>query len=181
MINRAAKAALYGYAYREQFEQDLVDSAEPAGYAIFVDDALVFAAAAAISGVIGNAVYDAIKAAVQRILQRPRELASPAEPNADIVVKYVREYHVYGLSNLPRDLANLIVTEMFIDEKVHLRHSVEGTRMTSEEIEDEAKRRVATELSSRLPIAPPKESIPEPSAGHEPRKRKKRPRRKIGV
>ena len=181
MINRAAKAALYGYVYREQFEQDLADASEPAGYAFSIDDALVFAAAAAISGVIGNAVYDAIKTAVQRILTEPREIASPAEPDADIVIRYVQEYHVHGLDNLPRELANLIVTEMFIDEKVHLRHSVEGARMTPDEIEEQAKRRVATELSGRPRITPPKEPLPESSAGPVSQKRKKRSRRKRGA
>ena len=143
-------AALYGYAYREQFEEDAAEDDETTGYAaayaLSVSDVVVFAATAAIAGIIGNAAYDAIKAVVRRILSPEEVSSSDTGPDPDLFIRYVSEYHVYRVGHMSREIANRVVTEMFIDEQVHIRHSPEGAAMTSKEIEIEARRRVTAEL-----------------------------------
>lgn len=70
LLEYAADAVEYGYHYRQIYEEDLKQGDIEGANAIVFDDIWMFVALAGLSGVIGNATYDAIRLAIRKISER---------------------------------------------------------------------------------------------------------------
>lgn len=71
LVSYAHAAVQYGYAYRLVYEEQYETNRNlPKRYSIPISDVLTFCALAAISGIVGNAAYDLIKAVINKILNQ---------------------------------------------------------------------------------------------------------------
>jgi DNA-directed RNA polymerase subunit RPC12/RpoP len=123
LIDYARGAAEFGYNYRRAFERDYEeDGTCSRRYSLSFDEILMFCAAAALSGIIGNVAYDVIKAALNKIIvqhksrgQR-RGIATTEDILNDshefeIFVYYITDYY-NGMPNLNPEIKNAILDEI---------------------------------------------------------------------
>lgn len=131
LINYASEAAEYGYLYRQTYEKDFHKGKLNSRYQISFDEIWIFAALAALSGVIGNATYDLIKIAINKIRRKRAEFTKASifvsasrvlgnEEQFKLFLRYIEEFHKQGLKGLPDEVAIAILEEMFVDETVKL-------------------------------------------------------------
>jgi hypothetical protein len=170
VIQLCRDAALYGWYYRRAIENDVAQNRHR-HRAMSVPEWLQFAAVAAASGVIGNAVYDAIKALVILFVKKAATRLKASEKAAakrfvendiDAFISAVSEYARDGGRGLPSEIQLRIyeerltwsVTDVLFDAKGH-----KGPKPSREEVE----RLVRTKLDS---AREPATLTPELHAGH---------------
>lgn len=125
----AYEAVRYGFDYRRSFERARTDQAESIETIHFClsppEQILVFAAAAAASGIIGNAAYDLIKAAIKKIINECSNKGM--QPRAETIrlltdqqefeqfLKYLEEFY-RGMSGVDEKIRAHILEEVFADK-----------------------------------------------------------------
>jgi len=166
VLESARDAALFGYFYRKAFERNAEKGDTRTRYALAIDDIFIFLALAIVSGVVGNAAYDASKMALKRIaaqaharyeqwgeLTQLRLLENQEEVNR--FVKYVTEFP-QSIKTLPTEIRLAIVEEMLVDVTVErLRPDLQG--ISPEEfakLRDEAFSESIIKIVNRLKSSP---------------------------
>jgi len=179
MIEAARDAARLGHVYREVYKRD--KGAEHRDYYIGVDDALVFAALAALSGVIGNATYDAIKAFIAR-LKKQGVNPKLAPPQINLFIQNVRNYHIEQMSAthtqiiepLMRDFAEKKLWELA--EGAEQRGESEFARRLREAADDARKHGI-----QNVPRPADFANVASRATPKRPKKRKMKRRRRSGA
>jgi hypothetical protein len=121
MTAYANRLAVFGYAYRLKFEEDLERASDiKSRYILHVEDIFTFAAVAALSGVIGNAAYDMVKATIQRLLRTYGRSQDELQLDVDVFIQYITEFHSTGYMQLPSQLREAIFEELLADELTDL-------------------------------------------------------------
>lgn len=125
----AHEAVRYGYDYRRSFERAKTEQTKPTETIHFClpppEQILVFAAAAAASGIIGNAAYDLIKVAIKKIMTECSNKGML--PRAETVhlltdqqefeqfLKYLEEFY-QGMRDVDEKIRAQILEEVFADK-----------------------------------------------------------------
>ena len=99
LVDYAHDAALYGHVYPERYKRDRDEGRGDRRYFIEIGEALVFAAVAALSGVIGNATYDAIKLFISRLRDQGIDDAQLKEPKINLFIQNVQKFYLEHTSD----------------------------------------------------------------------------------
>lgn len=120
LATEARPAFLYGYLYRKSYER-----AGETRFLLGWDETWQFVALAIASGIIGNAAWDIVKAAIGRVLTSTsrRSLSPGPHPAAalldnaefELAVRYTREY-LDGGSAIPEEVARALREEQLATE-----------------------------------------------------------------
>ncbi len=118
----ASDVTHFGYQYRERYEQDAADGTERRRYFLpNPHDVLVFAALAVLSGILGNASWELIKAAAKRAAHRYTILSKHADPRVpaidDALLERLNQHcrnFVQGLSGMEPEVRAAVVEEMIV-------------------------------------------------------------------
>jgi len=148
ILEPARDAAVFGYFYRKAFERNAKKGDTKTRYALAVDDIFIFLALAVISGVVGNAAYDASKAAFRRIIEQANaryeqwgELTQlrllKNDKDIDRFVEYIVEFP-QSVRELPVEIRMAIVEEMLVDVAVD-RLPKDITKLSREEFQKNLK------------------------------------------
>jgi hypothetical protein len=125
VLEPARDAAVFGYFYRRAFERSAERGETKKRYALGVDDIFIFLALAIISGIVGNAAYNASWAALKRIISQVRERYEhwgeltqlklfDNEEEVRRFIRYIVEFPHF-LRELPPEIRTAIVEEMLVD------------------------------------------------------------------
>jgi hypothetical protein len=133
LLKYSADAVEYGYHYRQSYEEDLRNGELDGGYALDFQDVWMFFGLAALSGIVGNATYDAIKAAIKKIAKKNETVEDVSNKTAwqflddaeefRIFIQYIKDYYNY-LDSVEPQLRSAILTELVIDKKIETRYGL---------------------------------------------------------
>lgn len=168
IIQYAAEVVEFGYHYRLTYERDLDEGKLDAPnvrirYALSIEVIWVFVALAALSGVIGNATWDFIKAVIKEIINSQTETNNRTryesisrmlenEERFGTFIQYIQEYHRKGINALHPKVAEAVAEEMIVDEAVSLfPYDRNGmlVPLSQEELVDIYKRALAIKVASK--------------------------------
>ncbi|MDD2699702.1 MAG: hypothetical protein PHH36_00560 [Sideroxydans sp.] len=108
----------YGYQYRQYYEERTDSKIKP--FLAPLGEMATFIAIAAISGVIGNATYDALKKAVQKLISQESKCEAkndrflPTNEEFEQFFNYLTDFH-NGFSSAPEFIREAIFEEMLGD------------------------------------------------------------------
>lgn len=149
----AQKAVHFGFQYRRTFEED-VAAGRDTRPAIGLDDALLFAGIAAVSGIIGNLSTDVVRWAVAKLLNRRGASTRTKAVDPLVFIAYIEEFHLHGISRLPPEVADRVVEEILVDERVSVLTSSSGggAAPTAEMVAESGRVALRNALSIRPPM-----------------------------
>lgn len=166
MIEAAKQAARLGHLYHEQYKRDDAAGRERGRYYIGIEDALVFAGLAALSGVIGNATYDAIKAFIARLRKQGLDPKLKGR-QITVFIQNVQNYHIEHTSSSYTQTVEPLMREfaaqklLDIADSAEARGEVEPARKLREAADDVRKNgfgntpqpRDFAKVASKMPAA----------------------------
>jgi len=165
LLSYASYAVGFGYHYRLAYENQIHKQQGRVRYALTFDQIWVFAAVAALSGIIGNASYDLIKMVIRKIRSKRVQIAVipddsefvrilESDERFSTFLQYIENFDTDYRQGIHFQVAQALIEEMTAHEFARLwPHNNDGTpqRLSEEELRQIYKKAIIVVNSREKP------------------------------